>query len=274
MNEEIITTAPEIAKDVAKTSLPQLANSVYQDLLSPGMKKAGIALANVVDFASLLVVPLEIISEKVRMNVSKNLKSYQRKLDAVPENEIRNVEPEIGVPIVEKLSYTTCEEIAEMYTTLLAKASTTGTIGQAHPAFVQFLERMSVDEGRILKYLDGKKDFVCVCPRYYREENGGFIEIDGDITEIEDKVQLLFPQNINSYIDNLCSIGIIIRKTGNHFSDEALYERVIKKGENKAAIYKLRGLNFAKVSYDKSYYEVTTLGRTFIKACLTPISSK
>ena len=267
MNEEIIKVAPE----VVKTTLPQLANSVYQDLLSPAMKKAGQALGNVIDFATLSFIPLEYVSARIRMNIDKNLKNYQKKLDAVPENEIRNVEPEIGVPIVEKLSYTTCEEIAEMYTTLLAKASTTATVNQAHPSFIQFLERMSVDEAKILKFLDGKVDFVCVRPKYYREENGGYIQIDGDITELDDNVSLLFPQNINSYIHNLCSIGVLMRKSGCYKIDEKLYESVLKKGQSRIEAYKLVGLNFIKVEYDKSFYEITTLGKAFIKACLTPI---
>ena len=235
------------------------------------MKKAGQALGNVIDFATLSFIPLEYVSARIRMNIDKNLKNYQKKLDAVPENEIRNVEPEIGVPIVEKLSYTTCEEIAEMYTTLLAKASTTATVNQAHPSFIQFLERMSVDEAKILKFLDGKVDFVCVRPKYYREENGGYIQIDGDITELDDNVSLLFPQNINSYIDNLCSIGVLMRKSGCYKIDEKLYESVLKKGQSRIEAYKLVGLNFIKVEYDKSFYEITILGKAFIKACLTPI---
>ena len=270
MNEEIIKVAPE----VVKTTLPQLANSVYQDLLSPAMKKAGQALGNVIDFATLSFIPLELVSTRVRMNVDKNLKNYQKKLDAVPENQVRSVEPEIGVPIVEKLSYTTCEEIAEMYTTLLAKASTTATVNQAHPSFIQFLERMSVDEARILRYLNGKSDFVCVRPQYYTDNDEGFITLDNDITELDDKIDLLFTQNINSYIDNLCSIGILIRRTGQHKINDALYAPLIKKGETKIAAYELLGLTFHKVDYDKSYYEITSLGKTFINACLNPMEAK
>ena len=270
MNEEIIKVAPE----VVKTTLPQLANSVYQDLLSPAMKKAGQALGNVIDFATLSFIPLEFVSTRVRMNIDKNLKNYQKKLDAVPENQVRSVEPEIGVPIVEKLSYTTCEEIAEMYTTLLAKASTTATVNQAHPSFIQFLERMSVDEARILRYLNGKSDFVCVRPRYYTDNDEGFITLDNDITELDDKIDLLFAQNINSYIDNLCSIGILIRRTGQHKINDALYAPLIKKGETKIAAYELLGLTFHKVDYDKSYYEITSLGKTFINACLNPMGAK
>ena len=76
MNEEIIKVAPE----VVKTTLPQLANSVYQDLLSPAMKKAGQALGNVIDFATLSFIPLEYVSARIRMNIDKNLKNYQKKL--------------------------------------------------------------------------------------------------------------------------------------------------------------------------------------------------
>ncbi len=269
MNEEIIKVAPE----VVKTTLPQLANSVYQDLLSPAMKKAGQALGNVIDFATLSFIPLEYVSARIRMNIDKNLKNYQKKLDAVPENEIRNVEPEIGVPIVEKLSYTTCEEIAEMYTSLLAKASTTATVNQAHPSFIQFLERMSVDEARILKYLDKNSFFVCALPQYYKNETE-FLEIETDITDLVSKIEMLFPQNINSYIDNLCSIGVILRKTGNYKMNDELYKPLVKIGEQLSNIRKAQGISFTKIEYDKSYYEVTALGRAFIKACLSPVMHK
>ena len=92
------------------------------------------------------------------MNFTKRLNEYGEKLEQIPEDKQCEVHPQIGTPIVEKLSYTTNEEIADLFTTLLANASNIDMVNTAHPSFVNMIERMSSDEARLLKYLKGKDD--------------------------------------------------------------------------------------------------------------------
>ena len=81
--------------------------------------------------------------------------------------------PQIGVPIIEKLGYITNDEIADLFTNLLTKASSVDTVNLAHPSFVQLIERLSVDEARIIKYLFNKEDIPCILFSYLLQEKRG-----------------------------------------------------------------------------------------------------
>ena len=83
----------------------------------------------------------------------KRLKEYSDKLDAISEEKICKVNPQIGIPIIDKLTYVTDDDIADLFTTLLGKASSYNTINQAHPGFVQIIDKLSGDEAKIIKHL-------------------------------------------------------------------------------------------------------------------------
>ena len=62
-------------------------------------------------------------TEKFKLNFKKQLNEYKEKLEQIPEEKQCEVHPQIGTPIIEKLSYTAYEEVADLFTTLLANAS-------------------------------------------------------------------------------------------------------------------------------------------------------
>jgi len=82
-----------------------------------------------------MLLPIKLLNEKFKLNFERNLDDYKKKLEAIPEEKICDVNPQIGTPIIEKLTYTTNEEIADLFTSFLTKASNTETVNQDHPSF-------------------------------------------------------------------------------------------------------------------------------------------
>ena len=138
--------------------IPNILGQVYEDLAQPSVKAVGNALGTVFEFSTAILLPVKLLNEKFKLNFTKNLNDYKKKLEEVPEEKRCEVHPQIGTPIVEKLTYTTNDEIADLFTTLLANASNIDMVNTAHPSFANMIERLSPDEARIIKYLKGKED--------------------------------------------------------------------------------------------------------------------
>lgn len=247
---------------------PQILLTIYGDLAQPSVKKVGTALETVFEFSTSLLLPVKLLNEKFKINFEKRLNDYKEKIDKIPEEKLCEVNPQIGTPLIEKLSYTTNDEIASLFTNLLTKASSSETVNLAHPAFVQLIERLSVDEARIIKYLLNKDFIPCVSFRAHVTEGSGFQEILRNGTLLQFEIELLFPQNIKTYLDNLTSMGILNNSHGMHKNNEDLYNPIYEK-------YNYESVNetytktsaFKKVTKEKSYYQITDFGKTFIRAC-------
>ena len=115
----------------------------YQDMAQPSVKAMGQALATVFELCPNSLLSLKLWTEKRNLNFAKRLNEYKEKLEQIPEEKRIEVDTQIGTPIVEKLTYTTNDEIADLFTTLLANASNIDTVNRAHPAFVDIISRLS-----------------------------------------------------------------------------------------------------------------------------------
>lgn len=261
-----MSTGKEIVGIVKEA--PKVLESIYSDLAQPGIRKVGIALETVLEFSTSFLLPVKLLNEKIKLNFEKRLNEYKDKINSIPDEDLCEVNPQIGTPLLDKLTYTTNDEIADLFINLLTKASSKKTTNLAHPSFVQMIERLSVDECRIIKYLNNKEYIPCVSFRAYFKEDKGFNEIVKKGTEIQSKVDLLFPNNINTYLDNLVSMGVLDASHGLHKIDTSIYEPLYKfynftvLSENLTKI----GL-FSKVEKKNSFYQITDFGKSFIKAC-------
>lgn len=259
MNKEIIG----IVKDT-----PQILSTIYNDLAQPSVRKVGTALETVFEFSTSILLPVKLLNEKFKINFERRLNEYKEKLNEIPEENLIEVNPQIGTPIIEKLSYTTNEEIADLFTNLLTKASSIETVNLAHPSFVQLIERLSVDEARIIKYLKNKDIIPCISFQAYVKDGKGFILILNNATMLQFEIELLFPQNIKTYLDNLTSMGVLDISHGLHKMNENIYNPIYD-------IYKYEATNesyinsgaYERVEKVKSYYQITDFGKAFIKAC-------
>lgn len=258
------------SKDLIETitGTPNVLGQVYADLASPSVKAIGNALGTVFEFSTSFLLPVKLLNEKFKANFAKRLDEYQKKLMTVPEDQRCEVHPQIGTPIIEKLSYTTTDEIADLFTTLLTNASDQTHANLAHPSFIGIIERLSSDEARIIRFLKGK-DFVEYCDiRAYLKNGQGFNTIMSKQTLLPKYVHLDYPQNIQAYLDNLTCLGILVDRVGLHKTSESGSEEIKKLINYDTLASQLVPAVFKSLSVHRGFFEVTELGKMFINACI------
>ncbi len=190
-------------------------------------------------------------------------------MEGVQDEERCEVHPEIGVPIMQTLHYTTNDYIAEMLTNLLSSASIISMVGNAHPAFVEIIKQMSPDEAKIVQYLKKCSEIPYVSLRANVKEPGdGFYTPIDKAVAITSEVDLMYPQNVKIYISNLLSLGVLSDADNLQLVDEDVYEKVIKHNQLDEEKTKYESLqNIGSVDFEKSYYQVTDIGKLFVNAC-------
>lgn len=260
-------------------SVPNAVNTVYEDALQPSVKVVGTSLASVLEFLTIPVKGMQYVSDRAKLNLQHHLQTYSERLNAVDKKNRCEVHPELGVPILQRLTYTTNAEIADLFTNLLLSASDTSSVANAHPAFITMIDAMVPDEARIIQYI-GESNFILYCEVNYickrkKMEDLSFVDLSTSFvtvrkwaTNIPSNVQLDFPENCNFYLTNLMSLGIIVDKRGYSKTNlDEQYEEII-------AMNKLRDLEdamdkdkYEELQIENSFFEVTDLGKRFIKAC-------
>ena len=242
--------------------------NIYSDLAQPSVKKAGEALETVFDYAGSLLLPLKLQSEKNKIIFSKRLDEFTKKVMNIPDNKICKIPPEIGIPIMEKFTFITDDDIADLFTTLLAKASSMDTINQAHPGFVQIIERLSGDEAIIIKYLNNNIGFIPFIDINGHISDSSFVKLVEKITTLPLEVNMIFPKNINAYLSNFISMGIFDIPFGVHKTDDGIYNTILNRHNITDYVNIYNNHNkYEKIDITKGYFNITDYGQLFIKAC-------
>ena len=242
--------------------LPEL----YHDLAQPGVKILGKVIG---DALSLVVLPMTAMgtyASKVNMYLQHNLKKYAESLKKIPEEKVCAAHPQIAVPILQRLSYTTNEDIADLFVALLTKASNTDTQNMAHPGFESVISQLSQDEARIIKYLKGKENIEYCDLVGYNAKGDAYAPILRKMTMIPVEVKLDYPQQIHAYYDNLVRLGIMEDKIDMYLVDNGTYKKI-----QSTYMFKQMASQFShahsRIETKKSYYQITDFGKLFIKAC-------
>lgn len=261
----------ELAKEAMK--LPALLPEIYGDLLKPGVKQVGLALETVFGLCNTVFLPLAIGNERARIVLKRNLEKYRAQIEHLPEEKVASVPPEIGIPIAEKLSYVTDEELSDMYVNLLAKASCVDTARFAHPAFVHIINNLSPDEALLLKEVDrrGHDPIPFLSARWIRKEPREYIEFAPMLSKLEVVVPLAFPQNLLAYFSNLAGLGIVrIERTALARMDavyrelQEFYLPLFEKYMKETIVHPK---NFESES-EYGRIELTPFGKLFLDPCL------
>ena len=247
---------------------PNILGQVYSDLAQPGVKAVGNALGTVFEFSTSFLLPIKLLNEKFKVNFTKRLDEYKKKLEQIPAEKRCEVHPQLGTPIIEKLSYTTNAEIADLFTTLLANASNIDMVNTAHPSFVNMIERMSPDEAKLLKYLNGKSDLQYCTFQGNVLKGEGFVTLINYATLLESEIELSFPQNISAYLANFVSLGILRDMRGQYKIDKTIYNKIREEYHLKELEKDYVPKTFKSISVVESFFVVTDFGKLFIKACI------
>ena len=251
----------------------------YQDLAQPSVKAMGQALATVFELCPNSLLSLKLWTEKRKLIFAKRLNEYKEKLEQIPKDRLCEVDPQIGTPIVEKLTYTTNDEIADLFTTLLAKASNKDTAESLHPAFVHIVSELCPDEAIIVQYIYKHKK---ICYIKY------FDYLLGVFDSLEKNIKLSTPENKYMYYSHLIALGILAENQRSFTelspslaSIEAEYKRIEADAKEFIDRFNMHTrditageiisflIDFDKTrEFNRGYYCLTQFGEFFAKACL------
>lgn len=258
-----------------KCDVSQSTNEVIKELALPASTQIGQALGNVFGLINTATLLFKFTNEWAQ----RNFRTYSEKLNEIPKEQIKQVDPEIAIPLIEKLSYTSNEDLANAYANLLANASNKEKVDLIHPGFIQKLNNLSPDEARLLEYLKNNLDDA-ICYIIFKGKNStdnSFIYLSVAFTGIEQILNLSAKQ-MAIHFENLVSLSILRDHAGSHKVDENGYKKLIdlyskQKGFCETKL-EAKDLNFNKLEIEKSYYSITSLGRVFIEACTSETKNK
>lgn len=249
----------ELLKDI----LPQL----YSDLAQPPAKEAGRILANAISFIGIPFAGMGFLGKVADVYFEKNLLRFSEKMSSIPKEDRQEPLPEIAVPILQRMSYTTSEEIAELFNSLLVGASDIRQQHNVFPSFSDIVSQLSVDEARIIKYLKNKEAIgYCVLRERNKNENEKDRETQTRYHILNQKVSLLFEDNLKLYLSDLVRMGILEESIFASSSNLPEFDE-IPQVFSFEKIKQEKSLLGIEVSYSNHAYYVTEYGESFINAC-------
>lgn len=251
------------------TKFPDLIKEIYGDLAKPGVSQAGKAIGGIIGLGNTILLPVHLLNDKSNIYLEKNLELYRLQTQNIDQNDVAEVPPEIGVPILEKLTYVGDEELSEMYVNLLAKASSFKTSNQAHPSFANLISSLSPDEAIFLKTLQKKPNLPFIEIRLTNQKKNEWYTLADHVVHSSVLEGLTHKQNIASYLSNLDSLGIIkIRRDIWLTPPEVHYTPIWEEQEKNYTQFE-KQLSDRKLTYEKVRADTTPFGNLFISACLT-----
>ena len=259
---------------------PRLLQTVYKDLAQPGIRQVGMALETVLGLSNTLLLPLKLLNDKTRALFTQRMDEYRRKLMMLPEQAIADVPTEIGIPLLERFTFVTDEEIANLFVTLLASASCKTTEAKAHPSFIHLIDNICPDEARLFQHLAkaclGEIPFLIIRTKYGKRHKQTLTQ-SRPLTGLEFDVNLQFARNINIYLDNMISLGVIdtdwrpLKNLANRAILERKYKDLIFDAKDERRWFNLdegvTGRDAPKVVAEGYWYAVTAYGTLFINNC-------
>lgn len=256
----------DLIKEILES--PAVLKEIYGDLAKPGLQQVGKALSTVVGLGNTILWPIALLNEKAKLSLETNLEKYREKLEKVPEEDICEVSPEIGVPIAEKLSYVSNEDLSEMYTELLAKASQKSKANVAHPSFVNVINNMSPDEAILLKSIKSMTGIPYIEVRLTKKGKNEWQTLEPMKAGFSCLSNLQYPNNVHAYISNLEGLGIFQARQDRFMVGEGIYEPLEENAKTSYAHLEPQ-LQDQEVTFQRGKIEITSFARLFLNACFT-----
>ena len=256
----------DLINQIAKS--PAILKEIYGDLAKPGAQQAGKALSTIIGLGNTMLWPVALLNEKAKISLENNLEKYRKKLEEVPEEDISEAPPEVGVPIAEKLSYVSNEELSEMYTELLAKASQKSQANLAHPSFVNVINNISPDEAILLKSIRRMPSLPFVEVQWKLKTKNEWQTLNPMLMGLTCLNQLQHPNNVHAYISNLEGLGIFHIRQDVFMVGENIYEPL--EDYAKQAYSNLEGqVEDRTITFKRGKIEITSFARLLLDACFS-----
>ena len=257
--------------DLIKLDKDSILGMLYIDLARPAVKVVGDVLGKVLAYIARPLLVLVSSSEEAKTTTAHNLEKLGEKVLRVPENQRCDINPQIGVPVLERLTYTTSEQIADLFTTLLARASDSRTRGMVHPSFVGIIDSLSSDEALIIKYIKETdfRDIEFCSVRAIKRISGGFKTLLDHVTNIPAHVEkMLFPDNTEAYMSNLLRLGVLYEPQGTPLKDKTEYQKIKDNPKIVEQESTLDTSVYSRLEYKEGYYSITPFGKLFINTVI------
>ena len=254
-----------IAKFLEGFRLQDLLREIYGDVARPGAKQAGKALETVLGFGNTLLLPLTFANDRAQV-FRKNMGKYRARMQDTPIEDTCEVAPEIGVPIAEKLTYVTNEELSKMYVELLAKASQVQHANVAHPSFVNIINNISSDEAIILESLKNVLEVLFIEVHLKKVGKSEYIVAQPLLLELSCLADLTYPNNVAAYFSNLEGLGVLNVGTSIWLSDDSFYEPLEAHAWNKFSGM-VGKVGDRELASQRGRMDITPFGMLFLSAC-------
>jgi hypothetical protein len=276
----------EAATEIVKANVSE----VYKDSLQPAVRIIGNSLAQC---ASLFVSPVG----RVAVIFEKNINKCLDRLDGVAEDNLVEPDPRIAVPVLEKLRYVEDAKVSDYYAEILASASQKDKKNMVMLSYIEILNRVTADELKILEYINSEQNTADVSSaktedkiQYNIPENIQYLGLRGSLPVIDvklmqkvgyhmavknfnnlpDKISLDHGQNIAAYIDNLISLGLMIRPFAEHLIQKPIYNEL----RNNPVISVMSLMPDQKIEIVEGKIDLTSLCYSLLAMCQRDRSPK
>jgi hypothetical protein len=270
-----VVDLPSALTGIAKNE--GLLNAVYNDLAAPGVRQVGKALETVFQTGNIVLLPLRWLNETVAQFERKSFHEIAVRFKEIPNDDVIDVRPEIGTPIIERLSTTADPDLRALFIELLATAADRKAVEFAHPSFVRVIENLSPDEAKVLAEWNGRDLVPCLMIGFKGEDQGNRTLYD-PFVEIPDS--LSSPNLASMYIANLTGLGLVIHHRDSYVTTDGAYNTLIEGiqrdlpaiKEQKLSVFRSKDLKVEPGDhfYKKGCLEITPYGKAFQRACLPP----
>jgi hypothetical protein len=241
---------------------------VYQDAVQLAAKELGKGLHLVARAVNAALLPVEGLIwgvDQIRDFVHERV---AKKLENVPPEDIQPPKPHIGVPAVDALRYTGSEaDLANLYANLLATSMDQKTAYHAHPGFVDIIKNMCPDEARIMRFLSGIFNYPLIDIRIVNEDQSWSVA-HRHVSLLGIEAHCQHPPLASNYIDNLERLGLLVVRPDVRMKAEEPYKRIEDFPQIAGLLTELRKMEKVSIQVEKFRFEVTDLGKQFIRACV------
>lgn len=258
---------------------------LYKDMAQPAARNVGLALGAITSVGLFLHLLTSWGTDRLNLCLKNNLEQYAERIKKVPPENITEAPPEVAIPIIEKLSYVTNEELKNLYIELLTKASIKEENDKAHPSFINIINSLSPDEAALLKFF---KENPSISPRNFfqtqirkSEVFANYLQGKGvpeRFNRIENFVELQFPNNLAGYLENFEGLGIIYITESNTAQVQMFQdiERTLNRELSRANrnIHSISLLSQTSLNAHRQSLYVTNYGKLFLDAVIEETPKK
>ena len=195
------------------------------------------------------------------------------RMKGTPAADILAPIPNIGGPAIEALRYFTHEPLlSNLFVNLLATAMNRVSASIAHPAFVDIIRQLSVDEARLLELFVQDLPLALINLRWeFRaasEGKTGGKEVLVNFSHMGTQAGCEFPLLTATYIDNLCRLGLCDMPAFYHYTSPHVYDAIESDPIVASLVADIESEPERIAMIERKGLRVTALGRQFIRACL------